>query len=133
MQRRGEISLTLLTLVLYCSGVAVGSSIGHAIGGLFGGGGSSSAAPAADNSTATNAASAAAAYDNNNDNANNSNGWGGAASNCEGSAKDFTKCMDDHKGNMQICNWYLEQLVRFLLSFPSPAPFFFFLTLFFLQ
>lgn len=35
--------------------------------------------------------------------------WG--ARSCEVDAKQFTKCMDDNQGNMQICNWYLEQLV----------------------
>jgi hypothetical protein len=30
--------------------------------------------------------------------------------NCAGAAESFTKCMDDNNGNMQICNWYLEQL-----------------------
>ncbi|CAI4210993.1 unnamed protein product [Parascedosporium putredinis] len=30
--------------------------------------------------------------------------------NCAGAAQQFTKCMDDQNGNMQICNWYLEQL-----------------------
>jgi hypothetical protein len=35
--------------------------------------------------------------------------WG---NNCAGVTQQFTKCMDDNNGNMQICNWYLEQLVR---------------------
>ncbi|KAF7550370.1 hypothetical protein G7Z17_g5787 [Cylindrodendrum hubeiense] len=30
--------------------------------------------------------------------------------NCGGAAQSFTKCLDDNGGNMQICNWYLEQL-----------------------
>ncbi|KLO84497.1 small unique nuclear receptor co-repressor [Fusarium fujikuroi] len=30
--------------------------------------------------------------------------------NCAGVAQNFTKCMDENNGNMQICNWYLEQL-----------------------
>lgn len=30
--------------------------------------------------------------------------------NCAGAVQSFTKCMDDNGGNMQICNWYLEQL-----------------------
>ena len=33
--------------------------------------------------------------------------WG---NNCAGATQNFTKYMDDHQGNMQICNWYLEQL-----------------------
>ena len=33
--------------------------------------------------------------------------WG---NNCAGATQNFTQCMDDHPGNMQICGWYLEQL-----------------------
>ncbi|KAI0437030.1 hypothetical protein F4803DRAFT_556422 [Xylaria telfairii] len=73
------------------AGVAVGSTIGHAIGGLFSGG---SSAPAEAAPQQTNAAA-------NNDQYTN---------NCAGAAQSFTKCMDDNNGNMQICNWYLEQL-----------------------
>lgn len=85
----------LLTKI-YNRGVAVGSSIGHAIGGFFGGG---SSAPAEQQS------SAVAAQGQTQD----QNSWG--SRNCEVDAKQFTKCLDDNQGNMQICNWYLEQLV----------------------
>ena len=37
-----------------------------------------------------------------------------AQDNCAPAASQFTKCMDDNNGNMQICNWYLEQLVCFI-------------------
>jgi len=37
--------------------------------------------------------------------------WG--ARSCEVDAKQFTKCLDENQGNMQICSWYLEQLVSF--------------------
>ena len=30
---------------------------------------------------------------------------------CETDAKTFTKCLDENQGNMQICGWYLDQLV----------------------
>ncbi|KAI1334713.1 hypothetical protein F5Y15DRAFT_284101 [Xylariaceae sp. FL0016] len=76
------------------AGVAVGSSIGHAIGGLFSGGGSSEAA-------APQQTNAAPMQHEQNQYSNN---------NCAGAAESFTKCMDDHSGNMSICNWYLEQL-----------------------
>ena len=33
------------------------------------------------------------------------------APSCELDAKNFTQCLDQNGGNMQICNWYLEQLV----------------------
>ncbi|KAL8413631.1 hypothetical protein RB594_005045 [Gaeumannomyces avenae] len=73
------------------AGVAVGSSIGHAIGGMFSGGSSAPAEP-----------TAAAPSEQ----AQNSQ-WG---NNCAGATQNFTKCMDENGGNMQICNWYLEQL-----------------------
>src|SRR5438045_6299156 len=82
-------------------GVAVGSSIGHAIGGLFGG---SSSTPSEQQD------SGVAAHDS----AQGRNNWG--PSNCEADAKQFSKCLDDNQGNMQICNWYLEQLVCALLQ-----------------
>ncbi|KAL2037915.1 hypothetical protein N7G274_009390 [Stereocaulon virgatum] len=81
------------------AGVAVGSSIGHAIGGMFGG---SSSQPAeqqpADNALASQS----------NNDSYQSNSWG--ARSCENDAKSFTTCLDENKGNMQICGWYLEQL-----------------------
>lgn len=81
----------------FYSGVAVGSSIGHAIGGLFGGGSSAAAEPQQ---------AAVAAQDNSQA---SQSSWG--AKSCDVDAKAFTQCMDDHKGNMQICGWYMEQLV----------------------
>ncbi|CCU81994.1 unnamed protein product [Blumeria hordei] len=72
------------------AGVAIGSSIGSAIGGLFGG-----------SQTAVESAPAT-------ESSNQTNNW--AAGSCDMSAKQLTKCLDDNQGNMQICNWYLEQL-----------------------
>ncbi len=48
--------------------------------------------------------------------------WG---ANCQTATQHFTRCMDENGGNMQICNWYLEQLVRFFpcsrgFCFPMP-------------
>ncbi|KAI4175103.1 MAG: hypothetical protein LQ343_001864 [Gyalolechia ehrenbergii] len=85
------------------AGVAVGSSIGHAIGGLFSGGSSAAAAEPqqADNSVASQTSDAG--YQ--------SNSW--ATRNCDADAKSFTKCLDENGGNMQICGWYLDQLVGF--------------------
>ena len=65
---------------------------------MFGG----SSAPAeqqADNSVASQAS----------DSSSQSNAWGPRS--CETDAKTFTKCLDDNQGNMQICGWYLDQLV----------------------
>ncbi|KAI1261656.1 hypothetical protein F5Y18DRAFT_400982 [Xylariaceae sp. FL1019] len=73
------------------AGVAVGSSVGHAIGGFFGGG---SSAPAEASPQAVQTSTHTQQ----------------AQNNCAGAAESFTKCMDDNGGNMQICNWYLEQL-----------------------
>ncbi|KAL2884899.1 Mitochondrial intermembrane space cysteine motif-containing protein MIC17 [Ceratocystis lukuohia] len=82
------------------AGVAIGSSIGHAIGGMFTGGGNSTESSALDASPqAAAATSAPAAY-----NAQ------AQAGNCGPAVQQFTKCMDEHGGNMQICNWYLDQL-----------------------
>ncbi|KAI8218234.1 Mitochondrial intermembrane space cysteine motif-containing protein MIX17 [Colletotrichum sp. SAR11_57] len=75
------------------AGVAIGSSVGHAIGGLFSGG--SSEAPAQAQSASPVAESQTTSQ------------WG---NNCAGATQQFTKCMDEQNGNMQICNWYLEQL-----------------------
>ncbi|KAF4124791.1 CHCH domain protein [Geosmithia morbida] len=76
------------------AGVAVGSSIGHAIGGLFSGGSSEPAAPQQQQVQTS---------------APQDNQWANGGS-CQGAATQFTQCMDEHGGNMQICNWYLEQL-----------------------
>lgn len=84
------------------SGVAVGSSIGHAIGGLFGGGSSSAATETQPADTGITGQSVGAGYQDNN--------WGPRS--CETDAKSFTKCLDENGGNMQICGWYLDQLVR---------------------
>ncbi|KAK3330930.1 hypothetical protein B0H66DRAFT_598451 [Apodospora peruviana] len=75
------------------AGVAIGSTIGHAVSGLFGGG---SSAP----EQQSNSPVAAQQTENN-------SSWG---NNCAGVTQQFTKCMDDNSGNMQICGWYLEQL-----------------------
>ncbi len=31
---------------------------------------------------------------------------------CETDASQFKNCMNEYQGNMQVCSWYLEQLVR---------------------
>lgn len=33
-----------------------------------------------------------------------------AARTCEVDARNFTRCLDENGGNMQICEWYLQQL-----------------------
>ncbi|PWY82253.1 hypothetical protein BO70DRAFT_362174 [Aspergillus heteromorphus CBS 117.55] len=91
------------------AGVAVGSSIGHAIGGMFfGGGGGSSSAPAE-----PQAAPAPPVESQSMDNGL----WAGNATNssweapaCQTDALNFRKCMDENQGSMSICGWYLDQL-----------------------
>ena len=75
--------------------------VGHAIGGMFGG---SSAAPAEQADSALQAQSSGE-Y-------GQSNAYGRS---CDESAKAFTKCLDENKGEyqMSICGWYLDQLVGF--------------------
>lgn len=76
-------------------GVAVGSAVGHTlangVSAIFGGG--SSAAPVDQAQAAP-----AQAYEQR------------AAATCDVDAKNFTKCLDENNGNMQICDWYLQQL-----------------------
>ncbi len=85
-----------------CSGVAVGSSIGHAIGGFFGGDSSNAAR---ESQVAENVGPSQV-----NNAGDRANQWG--ASSCDTAAKQFTTCMNENGGDMQICNWYLDQLVR---------------------
>ncbi|EEA19588.1 hypothetical protein TMatcc_009729 [Talaromyces marneffei ATCC 18224] len=84
------------------AGVAVGSSIGHAVGSWFTGGSSApveQAAPPAQSQAmdsglyATNTSQSA---------------WENPA--CATDAQNFRKCMDDNKGDLTICGWYLDQL-----------------------
>ncbi|KAL9088296.1 MAG: hypothetical protein Q9165_006220 [Trypethelium subeluteriae] len=81
------------------AGVAVGSSIGHAIGGFFGGG--SSQAPAEQQQQEQ----APASYDNGQYAYTQQ-----APAACENDVRSFRKCMDEQNGNMSICGWYLDQL-----------------------
>lgn len=73
--------------------------LGAGISGLFGGGGS--AQPAAAEAPPAQPQVQA-----------QSNSYGDQSNvSCEADAKSFTKCMDDYKGDMSVCGWYLEQLV----------------------
>ncbi|KAM4065005.1 CHCH domain-containing protein [Hirsutella rhossiliensis] len=76
------------------AGVAIGSSVGHAIGGLFSGG--SSAPEAAPQQAVQTQAQNTQQHE--------------FGNNCQSAALQFNKCMDEQGGNMQVCNWYLEQL-----------------------
>ena len=82
----------LSNIVSTAAGVGIGHAIGHGITGLFSGGSSAPAAPAENVNAAVEQQQRTA---------------GGA---CEADAKAFTRCMDDFKGDMNVCSWYLEQL-----------------------
>jgi hypothetical protein len=73
------------------AGVAVGSAVGHTIANgvssVFGG--SSAPVEAAPQQVAQTQQS---------------------AQQCDVDARNFTRCLDENNGNMQICDWYLQQL-----------------------
>ncbi|EGP82633.1 uncharacterized protein MYCGRDRAFT_106565 [Zymoseptoria tritici IPO323] len=83
------------------AGVAVGSSIGHAVGGWFGGGSSSAqqeqAAPVDQQDNGMYQSSAMS----------QSNAAQGA---CANDVNNFRQCMDQNQGSLTICGWYLDQL-----------------------
>ena len=89
--------------LLYHSGVAVGSSIGHAIGGFFGG-----------NTSPQSAASAAAVDSAEPIHTQNDFDEGrGTSRSCDVDAKALTRCLDENRGSeyqMSVCGFYLEQL-----------------------
>ncbi|MCJ1358811.1 MAG: hypothetical protein MMC33_008811 [Icmadophila ericetorum] len=82
------------------AGVAVGSSIGHAIGGFFGGGSNATA----ENQQADGITEARANADN-----YQSNSY---PRSCETDAKNFTRCLDENKGDYQM---------RYYRSFSEPT------------
>lgn len=88
------------------SGVAVGSSIGHAIGGFFGGGSSQAAAPAEQQyqQPVDNYSQAGGMYN------TNAGTVPEASGPCATDIKQFTDCMNQNNGDLNICGWYMEQL-----------------------
>jgi hypothetical protein len=82
----------LSNIVSTAAGVGIGHAIGHGLTGLFSGGSSSApeAVPAGAAATSATTDSRMGA--------------------CDADAKAFTRCMDDYKGDMTPCSWYLEQL-----------------------
>jgi hypothetical protein len=104
----------LLTCIFRYSGVAVGSSIGHAIGGFFGGG-SSAPAEAQQAPPAQSQAMDSGLYQSNASQTSYENPA------CEVDVRNFRNCMDENQGNLGICGWYLDQLV--CLHFASASSF----------
>lgn len=96
------------------AGVAVGSTIGHTLGAgissLFGGGGQQQVeqAPPPQQSAVDSGALNGAGLSNYNSESSDS-GFRQSSS-CEVDARNFTRCLDENNGNMQICDWYLQQL-----------------------
>jgi len=80
------------------SGVAVGSSIGHAVGGWFGGGSSAAAAPVDQPLAQTE------------NGQTTMNSQFQAPSVCAQDVTNFRSCMDQNQGDLTICGWYLDQL-----------------------
>ncbi|RLV83971.1 Mitochondrial intermembrane space cysteine motif-containing protein MIX17 [Meyerozyma sp. JA9] len=74
------------------AGVAVGSTIGHTLGagitGMFGG----SSAPPAQYEQAQQQT------------------YQEQTKHCDADARNFTRCLEDNGGNMQVCDFYLQQL-----------------------
>ncbi|ODQ68302.1 hypothetical protein NADFUDRAFT_10555, partial [Nadsonia fulvescens var. elongata DSM 6958] len=83
-------------------GVAIGSTIGNVVGNGISSLFSSSPEPAAAAPAAAVAATAPVMA------ANGQDQYG--ARNCDFDARSFTRCMDENNGNMQTCDWYLQQL-----------------------
>jgi len=79
------------------SGVAVGSSIGHAVGGWFGGG---SSAPAEANPSS-------AEFQTQHQVNTSAQAQAGP---CAENVTSFRNCMDENQGSLTICGWYLDQL-----------------------
>lgn len=80
------------------AGVAVGSTIGHTLGagitGLFGGS-SQQVEPMQQQQLATQQQQST---------------YQEQAKHCDADAVNFTRCLEDNSGNMQICDYYLQQL-----------------------
>lgn len=80
------------------AGVAVGSTIGHTLGAgitsMFGG---SSAPPAEQAQQQVAPAVQQLQYQE-------------QAKHCDADARNFTRCLEENSGNMQVCEYYLQQL-----------------------
>ncbi|KAK6464568.1 hypothetical protein DFJ63DRAFT_334127 [Scheffersomyces coipomensis] len=81
------------------AGVAVGSTIGHTLGAgitsMFGGSSSQPVDQAAQQDLSQ---------------VQQSNQYQEQARHCDADARNFTRCLEDNGGNMQTCEYYLQQL-----------------------
>ncbi|KAK1083519.1 hypothetical protein LTR33_003219 [Friedmanniomyces endolithicus] len=82
-------------------GTMASTSIGHALGGFFGGSSSQEAAPAADPNQPLAQS---------NDGSYAVNSAYAPSQGCADDVKNFRGCMDENRGDLTICGWYLDQL-----------------------
>ncbi|KAJ5152971.1 Mitochondrial intermembrane space cysteine motif-containing protein MIX17 [Penicillium canariense] len=93
------------TMASTAAGVAVGNVAAHGLMSAFGFGGSSHApaeaqqAPPAENQTMDNGLWQSNATQ---------QSWETPA--CEPDIRNFRRCMDENKGDMTVCGWYMDQL-----------------------
>jgi hypothetical protein len=99
---------------LSCSGVAAGHVAATGISNALGWGSSSHAAPAEQAAPAQNQAMDNGLWQSN----ATQQSWENPA--CETDIRNFRRCMDENKGDMSICGWYMDQLVRVKIIFPLP-------------
>ncbi|TKA61734.1 hypothetical protein B0A55_11586 [Friedmanniomyces simplex] len=90
------------TMASTAAGAVVGTSIGHALGGFFGGGPSSQ--------EATPAADASQPLAQSTDGSYAVNSAYQPPQGCANDVKNFRSCMDENRGDLTICGWYLDQL-----------------------
>ncbi|ORZ10520.1 hypothetical protein BCR42DRAFT_422544 [Absidia repens] len=86
------------------AGVAVGSSVGHAIGSMFTGGQAQDTPPPMDQQQQQPVEQQQYAGQQQQQQQN------AVAGNCEADAKAFTKCLEDNTNDISACQWYLDQL-----------------------
>ena len=96
-------------LTFHSSGVAIGSSVGHAIGGWFGGSSAQQPIDEQYQQPVDSYAQPGQAMDQGLYNTNASTGQA-AQGPCATDIRTFTQCMEQNRGEMNICGWYLEQL-----------------------
>ncbi|KAA8905952.1 hypothetical protein TRICI_005203 [Trichomonascus ciferrii] len=93
MQQQGSQPGLFSQMASTAAGVAVGSAVGHTlangVSSIFGGG---SSAPAEQQQTAAPQQQET------------------QQARCDVDARNLTRCLDENGGNMQICDWYLQQL-----------------------
>ncbi|CAO3580841.1 unnamed protein product [Absidia cylindrospora] len=88
------------------AGVAVGSSVGHAIGSMFTGG----SGQAQDTSPPMEQQQQQSMEQQQYAGQQQQQQQNAVTGNCEADAKAFTKCLEDNTNDISACQWYLDQL-----------------------